>query len=501
MQTANELDGLEDAIGALRQACEDSPETGRIRLQLAQVLEHAGRYREATESYFDAIEAGFQHPLIFAGLAWALLFEGRSQEAVIACRAALAQDPSCLIAWSNLLFALNCVDNIDAVDIFNEYRAFGNLFALSQAVFPKRRPGRIRIGFLCAWFTFHPAGRFSFPVIAGLDRRQFEVYCYDSGAHNTALSWKLHVAADHWRDVSKLDDSQALQLIRGDDLDLLLDLDGHTGDNRLPLFAAKAARTQVSWLGYPNTTGLEAIDYRIIDPITDPEPFADTIHSEKLLRIPTPFLVFPAPEASRSVTSLPALKNGYSTFGVFNQVHKYSASAVEAIARVVKAIRGSHLVIRCTACLDPAVANATRSRFVSHGIDPQQIDCGGERSHFDFLSAHFQVDVMLDTFPYTGCTTTYESLWMGVPVVTLQGLTHRERVSSSLLTAAGYPGLIATSADRYVQIAVELADDTEQLASMRANMRSQLLMSPAMDCDAFVRRFESALLRIAGVDN
>jgi len=466
-----------------------------LRIELARTLSLAGQLSEATDLYFDLYEDGYSQPIVLAYLAVSLLEEGRVSEAILAGRAAVLGDSSLLFARSNLLFALCCCDKVDPAALFQEHLEFGKLFPSPQPPVSRRRAGKIRVGFLCAWFNSHPVGRFSFPVVKSLDRSRFEVHCYFAGKFDDPVTGAFREASDHWRVITELDDTLAFEALKEDDLDILIELDGHTGGNRLSLVAQKPARTVISWLGYPNTTGLPAVDYRIVDQLTDPEPLASAVNSETLIKLEAPFVVFSALD-SPPVSRLPALQNGRVTFGVFGQALKHSECAVEAVSRVALAVPGSRLKILASACRDQKVKEAVVNRFASRGIPVENIDCSGARGTSEYLAAHHEVDVILDTFPFNGATTTCESLWMGVPRITLQGLTHRERVSSSFLTAAGYPELVATGVDEYVEIARGLANDLPRLAEMRATMRDKLLASPLMDIPAFVKRFEDALVRV-----
>ena len=484
------------AIQVLELACRQHPGSGSLRLELADILSLTGRISEATELYLDLFQDGFRQAIVLASLAVSLFDEGRVPEAIASGRAAVLADPQLRLARSNLLFSLSCIDNVDPLELFKEHCVFGQLVPPPVPVRSPRLPGKTRIGFLCASFSLHPVGRFSFPVVCGLDRNRFEVYCYSSALYGDVLTKQFRGVADHWREISQLNDAQAAKLIREDDLDILVELDGHTAGNRLAVVAEKPARRTVTWLGYFNTTGISSVDHRIVDHITDPEPLSSQIHVEKLIKLEPPFVVFSKPLSAPPVSPLPALANGFVTFGAFGQVPKQSESAVDAIARVVLAVPHSRLMICASACRDLNVRDAVVKRFASRSIPVECIACGGAKGNYEYLAAHRQVDIMLDLFPFTGFTTTCESLWMGVPMVTLQGRTHRERVSSSFLTAAGYPQLIATSVDSYLRIACDLAKDIPRLAEMRTAMRGSMLRSPLMDVGAFVKRFEEALLSV-----
>jgi predicted O-linked N-acetylglucosamine transferase (SPINDLY family) len=469
--------------------------SGKLRVEQAQALAAAGNLRGATDTYLDAFEAGYKHPLILTNLGAALYAEGRFSESVIAYRLALSRDANFTPAWSNFLLALNCFETSTPSEVADEHRKFGELFDKPSPPIGERRPGKLRLGFVCSSFFSHSVTKFLEPVLRSLDREMFEIVGYQGNTHEDAITRHLASLADRWRVIASDTDAEAIERIRQDGIDVLIDLDGHTGGNRLGIFAAKPARVQLTWLGYPNTTGLRSIDFRITDSIADPAPFADELHTEKLLRLDPPFLVFSPPENSPDVAPSPVLQNGYVTFGIFNQIHKLSDSLVTSASRILDQVPNSRLLLKATAFVDPAVCDATAERFETFGIDRGRITFAGPIRGFNLhLETHHQVDIMLDSFPYTGTTTTCEALWMGVPVVTLEGLTHHARVGSSLLQSIGLPELIGRSVDEYVSTAATLASDTERIASLRNQMRRRMLSSPLMDLPGFTRRFENALL-------
>jgi protein O-GlcNAc transferase len=471
------------------------PTTGKLRVEQARALAEAGNLRGATETYFDVFEAGFRHPVILTNMGAALYAEGRVPEAIIAYRSALCEAPRFTPAWSNLLLALNCLESCTPSEIAAEHRKFGELFDTPLPAAGARRPGKIRLAFLSCSFFGHSVTKFLEPVLRSLDRGIFEIAGYQGNPCEDAMTERLVSLADQWRVIASNSDADAIELIRQDDIDVLVDLDGHTSGNRFGILAAKPARVQLTWLGYPNTTGLRSVDFRITDSIADPAPFADELHTEKLLRLDPPFLVFSPPEDAPMVAPAPVLQNDYVTFGIFNQIHKLSDSLVTATSRILDRVPNSRLLLKATAFVDPAVCDATAQRFEAFGIDRGRITFAGPIRGFNLhLESHHQVDIMLDSFPYTGTTTTCEALWMGVPVVTLEGLTHHARVGSSLLQSIGLPALIGRSVDKYVSMAAALASDTGSLAAMRNQMRRRMLWSPLMDLAGFAKRFQDAIL-------
>lgn len=490
---------FKQAVQTLRTACSENPQSGRLRVELASALAASGDFSGATETYFDAFEAGFHHPLILTNLGSSLFRAGRMQEAIIAYREAIRRDRNFMPAWSNLLLALNCLEDISPRELAQEHWRFGDLQPSIPSAPARRLTGRLRIGYVSASFKRHSVAQLFEPVLRTHDRERFQIFCYQANSLTDAVTRRLIQQACHWRFIAGLNQEQAIEAIKQDDIDFLVDLDGHTGGNRLPLFAAKPARILITWLGYPNTTGLSAMDYRITDSFADPAPFADELNREKLIRLDPPFLTFAAPRDSPPVSPAPVLENGYVTFGMFNQVHKLSDGAVSSMAQVLLRVERSRLVLQCAAFADGQIRDRIVERFVRLGIDEDRISCHPAMSQKAHLEMHRFIDIMLDTFPYTGTTTTCESLWMGVPVVTLLGSTHRERVSASLLQSTGFSFLIAGNPEQYVSIAADLASSPARIVALRDQIRPGLLSSRLMDNTSFTQRFENALVAVAGI--
>ena len=304
-----------------------------------------------------------------------------------------------------------------------------------------------------------------------------------------------------WRDIDKLSDAETARLIREDRIDILVDLAGHTGNNRLGIFAAKPAPVQMTWMGYPNTTGLTTIDYRITDGVADPGG-EEVYYSEKLLRLDGCFLCFqPHPDAPE-VAPLPALENGHVTFGSFNNFSKINPGVLHLWAEVLKQVPGSRLLLKCPALTDTDVRDRASAALQSLGIGAERLDLlGHTRTRQEHLALYGGVDIALDTFPYNGTTTTCEALWMGVPVLSLVGKHHAGRVGASLLTAADLAGWLADTPESLVAIARAVATDVAGLARLRGSLRGQLSDSSLCDAIGFVRHLENAMCQVcAGHD-
>jgi predicted O-linked N-acetylglucosamine transferase (SPINDLY family) len=314
-------------------------------------------------------------------------------------------------------------------------------------------------------------------VLEAHDRGQVEVFCYSNSRQADAVTARIRAAADCWREIHALSDEQAAELIREDGIDLLVDLAGHTGDNRLPLFALKPAPVQVTWLGYPDTTGLREIDYRITDAWADPPGRSDELHTEKLVRLPHGFAAYEPQEVAPEVAPLPAEANSFVTFGSFNNFNKLTDECLEVWARILEAVSTARLLLKCGQFDDPAMREEMLARFPSGRLEL----VGAQAGQAEHLAQYARVDVALDPFPYNGATTTCEALWMGVPVIALAGNRHAARVGLSMLTRVGLADLVATSQDEYVANAIELAADLSRLRTLRARLRDMMRSSPLTD--------------------
>jgi predicted O-linked N-acetylglucosamine transferase (SPINDLY family) len=330
------------------------------------------------------------------------------------------------------------------------------------------------------------------PVFEAFDRERFDVVAYAQVARPDSVTEHLRSLASAWRDVTPLDDAALARLVRDDRIDILVDLAGFTKDSRLLACTGQPAPIQISYLGYPNTTGLPQIDYRITDHVADPDD-ADAFHSETLIRLPRCFLAFALPSHAPEIGPPPVLRNGHVTFGSFNNLAKVNHKVVALWAGVLQAVAGSRLLLKASGTGDPASQEHLRGAFGAAGIDPGRIGFAAYAATApEHLAAYGEVDVALDTFPYNGTTTTCEALWMGVPVITLAGDRHAGRVGASLLGAIGFQAGIATIPDDYVLTARLLASQPELLAAARRTLRADMARSPLCDHAGHARALEEA---------
>ncbi len=478
-----------------RAALEIDPAHVPTMLVLGHALLIMARATEAIEVHARAAALAPQNPAPWMGLGLSYLLAAQAEEAQAAFEKARAAAPQHAPARSSGLYALHYLQGISPERLFEAHRQWGAAHPRTPAVHANERDPerRLRVGYVSADFRNHAVARFFEPLLAHHDPAQVETFCYYNHHHADAVTAQLRKAAGHWRDIVKLSDKAAAALIREDRIDVLVDLSGHTADDRLLVFAQRPAPVQVTYLGYPGTTGLPAMDYRITDAVADPPGASDAEHTEKLLRVPAPFVCFGMPRNLPALAAPPSVALGHVTFGSFNTLVKLTEAHVATWAKVLRAVGGSRLLLKSAALDDARVQERIQSQFAAQGIAPERLTM---RGHMPDNTAHLALynamDVALDTFPYTGTTTTCEALAMGVPVVTRAGETHHSRVGASLLTAVGRKEWIAADEARYVELAVGLARDGAALAALRPRLREELERSPLTDAARHARHIEAA---------
>jgi predicted O-linked N-acetylglucosamine transferase (SPINDLY family) len=439
----------------------------------------------------DAGHAGLKQALA------AIVFEqGRVDEAIATAREAIALQPANASAHSDLLRMLNYADMQDPAAVAREHRDWAQRHErpLADAAPPHanvRDPARrLRIGYVSPYFRKHAVTFFLEPVIEHHDRNRFEIILYADVAQPDEYSARLRAHGAAWRSTVGASDAGVAAMIRADAVDILVDLSGHTPGNRLLAFARKSAPVQVTWNGYPNTTGMTGMDYRITDAACDPPGATAHLHSEKLVRLPGVYMAWRPPEDAPDVGPPPALAAGHVTFGSFNSCYKITPRLIAVWSRILERVPHSRLMLLTIGA--GAAERRIRSLFARHGIGAPRMDIRPRVTHENFLAIHNEVDIALDAFPYHGTTTTCFSLWMGLPVVTLAGATHVSRVGASLLNHAGLRELVASTDDEYVDFAAKLAHDLPRLAALRAKLRGMLLDSPLTDGAGYARNLERA---------
>jgi protein O-GlcNAc transferase len=493
---------LEEAITAYRRAIAIKPDVAGVHSNLGIALSDQGKLEEAIAACRQAIGLKPDYAEAHSNLGNALSDQGKLDEAITAYRQAIGIKPDYAEAHSNLLFCLNNDDKVPADRLFAAHREwderYGRQASRPTAYANDRDAGRrLRIGYVSPDFRQHSVVFFLEPLLKEHDRQAVEIYCYAEVMRPDTPTARLRGLADHWLVTVGLSDDALAERIRADGIDILVDLAGHTSRNRLPVFARKPAPIQVTWLGYPNTTGLTAVDYRLVDAVTDPAGEADSWASEILVRLDDGFLCYGAPQGAPEPAAPPRLKAGTVTFGSFNNPTKVSAATFDAWAKLLARLPQARLLLKGRQFADGATRALFLARLGERGVTAERVELVAWLPDMAaHLAAYHRVDIALDPFPYNGTTTTCEALWMGVPVVTLRGDRHAGRVGASLLGQIGLTDLIANSVEDYVEIAVALADNPGRLDELRRSLRSRLAASPLCDGRAFARKIEAAFRQI-----
>jgi protein O-GlcNAc transferase len=523
----SEKGDFEQAAAAFRQALAIQPDLFEAHAGLGIVLQRQGNLDAAKTSYCEALRirpdaadvhfrlgtimrawdrlaraaACFRNALRFApgnvralcNLGEALQAAGEIEESEKYFQKAIDAAPQDNSAWSNLFISMNYNPLHSPQEIFDVHCRWGASVA-------KKYPGQsfsdhnkdperiLRIGYVSADFCRHPAASFLEPLFKNRNRSGFEMFCYSQGKIHDDKTDEFKRNADRWIDIREMDDDAVEAAVRRDAIDILVDCTGHMADNRLPLFARRCAPIQISWIGYPNTTGLATMDYRFTDAVADP-PGEKKLFTEELVRLDGCFCCYSSPPATPPVASLPASANGFVTFGSLHSIARLNSAVVALWAAVLKSVPASRLLIFRTTLNQEIIGRLTEN-FRAGGIGPERVDFLHEVPSEGHLALYNKIDILLDTFPWSGHTTACEALWMGVPVITLRGNRHAGRMVASVLTCLGVSEFIAENENEFVSIAELTASNIKDLSRLRTGLREKMRPSKLCDGLTFAREVE-----------
>ena len=487
-----------EAEQACRQSLALKPDYSEAYNNLGNVLNNLGRLDEAEAALRRALEINPDFAEAYNNLGNTLKDLGRLDEAEVSYRRALNVKPDSFDVYSNLLSSLNYSDRRYHPVQLDEALRYGQVVARKvkqrfSAWHCMPKPERLRVGLVSGDLRNHPVGYFLECLLAQIDLSRIELIAYSTWPGVDELSARIKPFFSAWKTLFGLNDEAAAGLIHSDGVHVLLDLSGHTASNRLPVFAWKPAPVQATWLGYSSTTGVAEMDYILGDPHVTPEE--DKAHfTERVWPLPESYLCLTPPDCAIEVGALPALSSGFITFGSFNNLSKVNEAVVALWARVLHAVPDSHLFLKTKQFNEPAVCETIKLQFANQGIESERLMLRGTTvTRAESLATYQRVDIALDPFPYNGTTTSVESLWMGVPFITLRGNRFISHVGESIAHNAGLTDWIANGDDDYVAKAVEHTRDLNQLATLRAKLRQQVLDSPLFDARRFARHFEDAL--------
>jgi protein O-GlcNAc transferase len=531
---------VEAAIEQYGEALRRNPLQANVFNNLGNAFRSKGKLIEAESAYRKAIAIDGSIAAFWSNLGSVLDAEERPDEALTAFSQAITLSPDFSEAYNNIGNAKKNLGDIDgalaayghatdvqpdnqgahsnrlytmyfhpeysAERIAAEHRAWNAQYAAKLApsyVAARPASSRLRVGYVAPFFRDHCQSFFTIPLLSHHNREEFHITLYSDVPVPDAMTKRLRGYADCWRNICGAADHAVVDLIRSDGIDVLVDLSLHMSDNRLLVLARKPASVQVTWLGYPGTTGLEAIDYRLTDPFLDPPTEDNAAHySERSYRLPDTFWCYDplqgsgfrvggsgnAGEDGCRVNELPAVSNGFITFGCLNNFCKVNEPTLALWAAVLRAVPGSKLRMLAPAAARRRVVDALHR----HGVGGTRLDFLDRMPRDRYLASYHRIDIGLDTIPYNGHTTSLDAFWMGIPVITLIGKTPVGRAGWSQLNNLGLQSLAAATREEFVQIAAGLSEDTQQLRRLRASLRDQLASSPLMDAKRFARNVENA---------
>ena len=492
------LGQTEGAVASFRRALETRPDYAEAHNNLGIALRDISQFEEAVACFRRALEIKPDFAEAYNNLGIVLNDIGQYEDAVASCRRALEIEPGFTAARNDLLLFMNYTGGFAPSYYLEQARQFGRIvaqkankrFSAWQCV---ENPKRLRVGLVSGDLRVHSVGHFLEGLLSNIDPSRIELIAYPTNHKEDELTARIKPYFAAWKSLVGKSDEAAARLIHADGVHILLDVSQFTAHNRLPVFAWKPAPVQVTWLGLPVTTGLSEMDYVLGDLQAIP-PEHEAHFSETVWRLPDSYLCLSAPAYPVNVAPLPALSTGHVTFGSFNNLSKMNDAVVELWARILLSVPNSRLYLKTRQLNDADICEQTRRRFVAWGIAPERLLLSGALGSIaDHLSEYNKIDVALDTFPYTGVTTSVEAMWMGVPVLSLLGDRFLSLTAKSIAHHAGLPDWVADDKDDYVAKAVAFTSDLERLAALRAGLREQVLASPLFDAPRFARNFEDAL--------
>jgi protein O-GlcNAc transferase len=494
----------EDAIQAFQKSVATHPDYADGYYNLGNAYRMANRLEDSAMAFTSATRAKPDYFMAYNNLAIVQKEMRDLSNAMSNFHFAMHLRPDHPTPHSNYISTLHYPQNIDPAMIFSEHITWNARHArrVARHIQPysnDRSADRpLRVGYVSADFREHSVGFFLVNLFENHDPNQFEIFCYSDSPKPDHMTELLRAKSKTWRQTAALEPEQLAEKIRADKIDILIDLSGHAGGSRLPTFALKPAPVQITYLGYPDTTGLQTIAYRFTDALADPVGETERFHTEQLLRLPRTFLSYWPNPKSPDVSPLPSQSGAPFTFGSFNALAKITPAMIDLWSKLLRAVPTTRLIIKSHSGLtEPSARKRLLDVFASCGISAGRLQLHPQTQTLTHhLELYNSVDLALDTFPYHGTTTTCEALWMGVPVVTLAGARHVSRVGVSLLTNVGLSQFIAQSPDQYIDIATQSARDPAALTNLRGSLRETLRKSPLLDGKQFARDVESAYRRV-----
>lgn len=492
------------SVSCFEKAIELDPSAAATRINFGNLLREVGLVREAEKQFTQALTNASEDMryVIYNNLGTISSDFANNHQAQKYYRKALDIKPYAAEIFSNMLLDMSLDMTLSSEEIFNAHKEYSQRFEVegikNRFTFSndKNTNKKLKIAFVSADLRIHPVSYFLESLLNSLNRELVDITLYSTNNREDELTQRFQKMQLTWINLAGLSHLEMAKKINEDNIDILIDLSGHTSQNSLTIFAYKPSPIQASWIGYFNTTGLKGMDYIFCDEFVIPKN-KTCFYTETPYRFKDGYLCFTPPKEEITISSPPVINNKHITFGCFNQLKKMGDEVVELWANILHKVPNSKLFLK-SAALDNnnKAQHETLDKFIKFGISPDRLILEGRCSRSDYFKTYNKIDIALDPFPYTGGTTTVEGLWMGVPIVTLQGSHYVSRMGVSILNTVGLTDWIATDKADYINLAVKKAEDISSLTTLRKNLRTQMLTSPLCDSSRFARKFESALQEI-----
>ena len=493
----HELKQFDEALASYSRALSIKPNYAQALNNQGVTLHEKKRFKDALLSYETALSLQPDFADAYYNRGLTLVELNFFDEALSNYDQAIICKSGFYSAHSNLLFTMNYIDKFSPFSRLERAKEYGAYVAVtSHQKFSRwdvnKNTSKIRIGLVSGDFNNHPVGYFLESVLSRIDQSKYELFAFMNNSHEDETTERLKSFFSCYNKIFGFSNMKVAEIIHSAGINILIDLSGHTALNRLPVFALKPAPVQVTWLGYFATTGVKEIDYILGDhfviPVNEEHHF-----SEKIKRLPETYFCFTQPNVSLEINELPAIKNGHITFGCFNNFSKVNEEVISLWARLLIAVEGSRLFLKARQLQDPCILMRTIDTFRSLGVSSERLILEGQTSRLQYFKSYHKVDIGLDPFPYPGGTTSVESLWMGVPVITKKGKSFIAHNGETIAKNSGQEDWIALDESQYLEKAIHFSSDLKSLNDLRARLRGQILASPLFDAERFARNFELAL--------
>ena len=496
----NEFGNYEKAMDCFQKAIEIQPNFAQAHNNLGTALKELGKYQKAMSCYQEAIKIQPDNADAHYNLGIVLKELGEYQKATICYEKAINLKPDYVRAYSNMMLTSLYLEKVDPKYYLTKTKKFRfSLKPINSDLLLKYkfddRPKKLKIGFVSGDFQQHPVGFFLLDTLKHLKDKNLELIAYSNSQKKDSLSVKLKSHFTNWREITNQNDEKVVNQIRKDGIHILFDLSGYSAKNRLPIFINKPAPIQISWAGFLASTGIPEVDYIIGDPYVTPKDNVDHF-TEKIFPLPNIWCCFSIPEFEVKINELPAIKNGYITFGCFNNLSKINNEVIALWSKILKAIPKSKIFLKTKQLNDPYVKEKIINNFKKNNINSNSLILEGSSPRNELLATYNKVDITLDPFPYSGGTTSFETTWMGTPVLTKKGTTFVSRTTGSINHNCGMSDWIASDENEYVKKAVKFSTNLEQLSEINKSLRQTALESPLFNSLLFAKQLNSALWKM-----